>query len=148
VRPIKVESFWTCVGTLIVCLLVLSPALSVAPLSAEADPDCDIHVQSCQKVIGSRAVELDIHPKPVTAMKDLTFRVKVSGEQLSQAPSIDLGMPGMHMGPNHVTLDQISPTAYEGQGVIVRCKSGKRIWRATINLPGIGKTDFTFDVVY
>ena len=147
-RATKIETFWTCVGTLILCLLVLSPALSVAPLSAEADPDCDIHVQSCQKAIGDRTVELDINPKPVTAMKDLTFQVTVSGEPLVQAPQIDLGMPGMHMGPNQVRLENKSDTTYEGKGVIVRCKSGKRIWRATITLPGVGKTDFTFDVVY
>ncbi len=147
-RAIKVELFWICVGTLIFGLLVLAPGLSVAPQASEADTDCDIHAQSCQKAIGDRTVELDIHPKPVSAMKDLTFRVTVSGEPLDQAPSIDLGMPGMHMGPNHVTLDRTSPTTYEGQGVIVRCPSGKRIWRATVTLPKIGKADFTFDVVY
>ena len=36
----------------------------------------------------------------------------------------------------------------KGQGVIVRCPSGKRIWRATVTLPSIGNVDFTFDVVY
>ncbi|MFC1504877.1 hypothetical protein ACFL5W_00015 [Thermodesulfobacteriota bacterium] len=147
-RKMKPELFWSCVGTLFLCLLVLSPALSIAPLAAEATPDCDIHTQSCQKVIGNRTVELDIDPKPVTAMKDLTFRVTISGEPLDQAPYIDLGMPGMHMGPNQVKLENTGAATYEGKGVIVRCKSGKRIWRATITLPGIGKTDFTFDVIY
>ena len=37
---------------------------------------------------------------------------------------------------------------YEGQGVIVRCHSGKTIWQATITLPNIGKVVFSFDVVY
>jgi hypothetical protein len=135
-------------GTLIVCLLVIFPTLSGTPSAMEAKPDCEIHAQSCQKTVANRTVELDILPKPVTAMKDLTFQVKVSGAALDQPPYIDLSMPGMRMGPNRVKLAPTGAGTYEGTGVIVRCKSGKRIWRATITLPNIGKTDFTFDVVY
>ena len=136
------------VGAMVFSLLVVVPIFSGASWAMEAKTDCEIHTQSCQKTVSNRTVELDIHPKPVTAMQDSTFRVKISGGPLAQAPYIDLGMPGMHMGPNRVQLKQTGPGAYEGIGVIVRCKSGKRIWRATITLPDLGKTDFTFDVVY
>jgi hypothetical protein len=78
----------------------------------------------------------------------LTFQVKISGDSLSEAPFIDLGMPGMKMGPNRVTLKKNGAATYEGQGVIVRCKSGKTIWQATVTLPDIGSVVFTFDVVY
>jgi hypothetical protein len=126
----------------------LFAALIEGSFAAEATPDCGIHESSCTKTIGNYSVELDVHPKPVTAMQDLTFRVSVTGDAISQAPYIDLGMPGMHMGRNRVDLKPSTTTSYEGQGVIVRCPSGKRIWRATVTLPSIGKAEFTFDVVY
>lgn len=128
--------------------LFLSAAFVENTLAAEAALDCGIHESNCTKTIGLYTVELDIYPKPVTAMQDLTFRVSISGGAISQIPYIDLGMPGMHMGPNRVDLKQTTAMIYEGQGVIVRCPSGKRIWRATVTLPSIGKAEFTFDVVY
>ena len=136
------------VGVLVSGLFVIFAFFSDAPMAMEATPECDIHTATCQKSIGNRSVELDIQPKPVTAMKDSTFRVTISGAPLTDPPYIDLGMPGMKMGPNRVTLKNTGPTTFEGTGVIVRCKSGKRIWRATITLPDIGTADFTFDVVY
>jgi len=130
-------------------IFFLFAALIENTFAAEAAPDCGIHESSCTKTIGNYSVELDIHPKPVAAMQDLTFRVSVTGGAISQTPYIDLGMPGMHMGPNRVDLKPSSTTmTFEGQGVIVRCPSGKRIWRATVTLPSIGNVDFTFDVVY
>ena len=147
-RSIKSELCIVFVGAMVLSLLVVIPLIADAPLAMEAKTDCEIHTQGCQKELRGRTVELDIHPKPVTAMQDSVFRVKVSGAPLAQAPYIDLGMPGMHMGPNRVQLKNTGPGSYEGTGVIVRCKSGKRIWRATITLPDVGNVDFTFDVVY
>ena len=112
------------------------------------EPDCAIHKGGCQKAVAERLVGLDIFPKPVKAMTDLTFRVTLSGEPPPRPPYIDLGMPGMHMGPNRVILEKVSAGTYEGRGVIVRCPSGKKIWRATISIPEAGTVDFTFDVVY
>jgi hypothetical protein len=57
-------------------------------------------------------------------------------------------MPAMAMGPNRVILKQVDQNTYEGKGIIVRCKSGKRTWRATVTLPGLGKVEYTFDVIY
>lgn len=125
--------------------LFYQPAVSMA---ADVKLDCDIQSGSCQKELNNRTVELEILPKPVKAMTDLVFQVTVSGEPLSAPPFIDLGMPGMKMGPNRVILKKNDTAVYEGQGVIVRCHSGKTIWQATITLPNIGKVIFTFDVVY
>ena len=137
-----------CIGILFLGLLIFlfyQPAVSMA---AEVKLDCDIQSGSCQKELDNRTVELEILPKPVKAMTDLVFQVKVSGDPLSAPPFIDLGMPGMKMGPNRVILKENDMAVYEGQGVIVRCHSGKTIWQATITLPNIGNVVFTFDVVY
>jgi len=109
---------------------------------------CNFHRGSCTQSVSGCKVTLDIVPKPVEAMKDLTFTVTLAGKQPSASPFIALGMPGMYMGPNQVTLEPVSAGVYEGKGIIVRCSSGKRIWRAAVTIPDIGKVDFIFDVIY
>jgi hypothetical protein len=52
------------------------------------------------------------------------------------------------MGTNKVLLEDLGDGVFEGQGVIVRCMSGRRTWRARITLPDLGRADFIFDVVY
>ena len=135
-------------GILFLGLLIFSALQPGVSMAADVKLDCDIQSGSCQKELNNRIVELEILPKPVKAMTDLIFRVKVNGTPLSAPPFIDLGMPGMKMGPNRVMLEKNDMAVYEGQGVIVRCHSGKTIWQATVTLPNIGKVVFTFDVVY
>jgi len=110
--------------------------------------NCNIQEGSCTLDLSGHKVTLDILPKPVTAMKDLTFRVTLTGVQLSSLPYIDLGMPGMKMGPNRVVLKEVGEGIYEGVGVIVRCSSGLRTWRATITFSDLGEVKFIFDVIY
>ena len=143
---IKPKLIWA--GILFIDLVLFSLVFPGSALAGEIKLDCDIQSGSCQKQIKGRTVQLEILPKPVEAMKDLTFQVKISGEPLSQTPFIDLGMPGMKMGPNRVILKQNGAATYEGQGVIVRCPSGKTIWQAMVSLPDIGTVVFTFNVVY
>jgi hypothetical protein len=57
-------------------------------------------------------------------------------------------MPGMKMGPNRIQLKSAGNDTYEGRGVIVKCPSGRRTWRATVTVPDFGQTDFVFDVIY
>jgi len=115
---------------------------------AEAAINCQIQEHSCTQMIAGRTVELDITPKPVKAMKELTFRVQVSGGATPAPPYIDLGMPAMEMGPNTVKMEKGNNGVYEGKGVIVKCPSGKTIWEATVTLPETGQASFIFDVVY
>ena len=136
------------VGVFMLFTFILFPAILEKPAAAEATPDCSIHTAGCAKTVNGRTIELDIHPKPVRALEDLTFRVSISGDAIATTPYIDLNMPGMYMGPNRVLLEQSTAVTFEGHGVIVRCPSGKRTWRATVVLPSIGTAEFTFDVVY
>lgn len=128
-------------------LLVLAVCLP-RPASAEAEINCRIQEYSCTQRIDERTVEFDITPKPVKAMKELTFRVSVSGGATPSPPHIDLGMPAMEMGPNTVKMKKVAEGVYEGEGVIVKCPSGKTIWEATVTVPGVGQANFIFDVVY
>jgi hypothetical protein len=110
--------------------------------------NCNIQEGSCTQDLSDRKITLDIHPKPVKAMKELTFRITITGRKLSSNPYIDLGMPGMKMGPNRVHLKRVDKRVYEGAGIIVRCSSGRRTWRAMVTLPDFGEAMFIFDVIY
>ena len=110
--------------------------------------NCDIQNQACIQTFSNRKISLDITPKPVKAMTDLAFYVKISGKKLDYPPFIDLGMPGMKMGPNRVRLEPVGQNTFTGKGVIVKCPSGRTIWRATVTLPEEGGVDFIFNVIY
>jgi hypothetical protein len=110
--------------------------------------DCRIHDEACTKSLPNGLVTFDINPKPVTVMKDLDFTVTIQGNRPTDLPHIDLSMPGMDMGPNRVLLEPAAENVWEGQGVIVHCPSGSRIWKATVTIPGMGAVEFVFDVVH
>jgi hypothetical protein len=116
--------------------------------AAEASINCDAHKGLCTQSLGSLTVSLEVTPRPVKAMQDLVFTVSISGNPPSKAPYIDLGMPGMKMGPNRVLLKRTDQGFYEGKGIIVRCPSGRRTWFADITIPGSGEVKFIFDVIY
>ncbi len=114
----------------------------------QCETECNIHEESCTKTFSNCTVSLDISPKPVKAMTDLTFMVTLSGKKPIANPYIDLRMPGMHMGPNQVKLKSVGNNVYRGEGIIVRCPSGRRTWKAVVAIPGITTAEFLFDVVY
>lgn len=133
---------------LIFFVLCSSDALFAKDGSKVGLINCDIQQQSCIQPLSGGSVTLEILPKPVTAMNDLTFEIKVTDLSPKKPPFIDLGMPGMKMGPNRVLMQETSMGVYQGSGIIVRCPSGKTVWQASVHLPGIGSVDFVFDVIY
>ncbi len=112
--------------------------------------NCDLHDEACVHRVDDTNIILEVTPRPVQAMKDLVFTVTLSGrgESPQSPPYIDLGMPGMDMGPNRVKMKPVGKNVYEGKGVIVKCPSGHRVWQATVTVPDLGETEFVFDVIY
>jgi len=147
-KKFRLKTLSVCFLLLFVCSLAVGTA--VAADKYRKMVNCDIHGGICTQGLNGLDVILDISPRPVKAMQDLRFKVTLSGR--NQAPSatpyIDLGMPGMNMGPNRVILKPVGQGMYSGQGIIVRCPSGRRIWQATITVPDIGTVKFVFDVIY
>lgn len=128
-------------------LLVAMP-LGAAPALADYTADSNaIHSGPCTKQAGDRQVTLDISPKPVKHMQELTFKVTMApAEGLPSSLILDLSMPGMMMGKNQVTLKRQPGGAWEGKGIIVKCRSGRTLWQATILSPELGNPAFSFDV--
>ena len=134
----------------LICTLIIPTAFADDSLI-----NCDAHKDACSQTIGDLTVSLEITPRPVKAMQDLVFKVSLTGSPPGQSPYsplqnpyIDLGMPAMKMGPNRVELKENDAGTYEGRGVIVRCKSGRRTWFANVTIPGTGEVKFIFDVIY
>ncbi len=111
--------------------------------------NCDIQNGACIQMVGGRKVTLEILPRPVKAMRELTFTVTVDGPADDFKRSyIDLNMPAMDMGKNRVPLEYRGEGVFEGRGVIVRCISNLKTWQAKITFPDKGRAYFIFDVVY
>jgi len=115
--------------------------------------DCDVQRGPCVQETGSgMVVEFDVHPKPVRAMADLDFIVKLKKDSLpikDASVMMELTMPGMFMGKNRPALKQISDGRFEGSGVITTCPSGKKTWQAEVIITHGEKTaviDFLFKV--
>ena len=132
----------------ILIVLLSANLLPASDNETQKGVNCDIQHNACLKQLSDCTITFDVNPKPVKAMKDLTFRISLSGKQPDADPYIDLGMPGMDMGPNRVILKTAGEGTYKGMGIIVRCPSGRRIWSAKVTVPGIGMAEFIFDVVY
>lgn len=109
---------------------------------------CNVQAGPCSTRLGDRVVTMDITPKPVRVMEDLEFVVTVSGRSPKSPPHIDLNMVAMDMGPNRVDTELQPDGSYRGKGVIVKCPSGKKRWKALVTVPGAGKVLFYFDVEY
>lgn len=135
-----------CIISLICSMLLSMPGPSVH--AVENPADCSIDQGPCTKPAGNREVIFDISPKPVRAMKEVTFIVHVIGRKVASTLLLDLSMPGMYMGRNEVVLKKRPDSTYVGKGILPRCPSGKSLWQAEIVIPGTGKVSFRFNVVY
>ena len=107
----------------------------------------NIHQGPCTITAGQRTVTLNIEPKPIRTMKEITFSVTVTPcDKLPETLLLDLSMPGMQMGKNQVTLVKKGACLYMGKGIIVRCMSGRTLWQVTILSDALKNPAFTFNV--
>jgi hypothetical protein len=135
-------------GMFLFSVIIYGVPVQAAQNDHSAMVNCDIQHSSCTQELSDTKVVLDISPKPVKAMTDLKFRIILTGKQPKAPLYIDLGMPGMKMGPNRVPLKSVGNGVHEGTGIIVRCPSGKKVWKATVIVPNMGTAEFIFDVIY
>jgi hypothetical protein len=138
--------------TVISLFLVVLPG-GVAPAGSLDRIDCNINSAPCIKMTGSgMKIELDVTPRPVKAMQELAFLVTLmrGGTPVSGASILlDLSMPGMFMGNNQPKLTEVTSGGYRGRGVIPRCATGLKTWKALIAVSQGGQIEqvaFLFEV--
>lgn len=59
---------------------------------------------------------------------------------------INLMMPGMQMGLNRIELVRGDDGSYSGMGVLPRCPTGGRLWRAEVMVRDGRVVGFDFEV--
>lgn len=110
-------------------------------VEAAAAGPCDLAAAPCTAEAGGLTIALDLGRTLVT-MKDLPIVVEV---RRAGAPAdgalveVAFAMRDMNMGENRVALAAAGPGRYAGQGVLVRCGSGRKDWIAsvTVRVPGL-----------
>jgi hypothetical protein len=123
------------VAVLAAFLLCVSAGHAGTPKAGPAD--CSFNAGPCTKTAGALTIVLDISPKPLKVMRELTFTATVTdqGKPVSDAQLlIELTMPGMYMGKNVVRLAHRGNGVYEGTGVIIRCPKGEKLWQAAVTV--------------
>lgn len=126
----------------VACLLALAVRCAAG---GPATVPGGIHSGPVFGTAGDVRVSLDIAPKPVRAMRPLTFTVIAPGAP-GDGAWLSLAMPGMSMPPNRVRLLRRADGTFRGSGTLVRCMSGRRTWTATVTFAGKPPASFTFDV--
>lgn len=120
-------------------LFAATAALLSAQDTTVPRPDCSIDAGPCVVKAAGGKIEatFTINPKPVTAMRELSFSLRLTdnGKPISSAAvTIELSMPGMYMGKNRITMAGRGNGLYEGTGTFVRCPSGGKLWQAVVNI--------------
>lgn len=129
----------TTIVSLVIAFLCIFNYEVYGQMSKESIIDCNINTSVCIKEIPYDKVKVtfDISPKPLEFMKELIFKITLTKDEKPFSDAkimMDLNMPGMFMGTNRPTIKHIGNGIYEGKGIIPRCPSGKKIWRADIKI--------------
>ncbi len=91
---------------------------------------------------------LDLNPKPVVAMKEITFTLALNEKKFDpQEILLDLTMPEMYMGENKVKLLKKQENIYEGKGVFPECTSKFTRWNIEIFFDPSTTTNIQFDIL-
>ncbi len=101
---------------------------------------CDLADGPCtQPLDGGGEVTLEIGPRPLRTMRELSVRANVRGAPPDAAVTVAFAMDGMEMGRNEIRLAPARAGGLAGTGVLVRCPSGRQDWSAAIRIesPGV-----------
>lgn len=96
-------------------------------------PSCDLHVNSCKADIPKiGSIELDIEPKSIPLMEELTFTVKTKKDISTDELDLQIYATNMNMGYHRFTLKKISKNTYQAKGILPTCTVGGMIWNAEV----------------
>lgn len=100
----------------------------------EMSSDCDLKNSSCAiSFDDNKTLELDIYPKSIPLMKNLTFTLKTTN---IQDKSIDMKIyaTNMDMGIFPFKFSKKEPNLYKANGILPTCVIGGMIWKAEVKI--------------
>lgn len=91
---------------------------------------------------------LDLNPKPVVSMKEITFTLVLDYQKFTpEEILLDLTMPEMYMGDNKVRLTKKQDNIYEGKGIFPECTSKFTKWNIEVFFDQYTSTNVQFDIL-
>lgn len=109
---------------------------------------CNVQNAPCERILESGRMVFDVAPRPLRAMKELTFSVHCDGMSLNADNlRVSLTMPGMNMGTNQVFLKEDNKGGFSGKGMVVSCRSGHTLWQAELLSGNVSLMKCLFNVL-
>jgi hypothetical protein len=128
------------------------PGAAASAVARPAAARCNLADGPCHRAADDLAIALDVSPRPLRTLSRLAVAADVSagGAPVAGATvEVAFAMQGMTMGENRSPLHAgDAPGRYAGEGVLVRCASGRRDWTATVTVrrPGRPEARAAFDL--
>lgn len=137
-------------ATLFIGSKVREETVVAHPYEEGLQQTCDVAAGPCTRSLsGGGDVTLELGPRPLRTMGELTVRATVRGPGREASAgdrpfqvSVAFSMPGMFMGENRVVLAP-GPEGLAGRAVLVRCPSGRKDWVAEVSVARLGEAPRT-----
>ncbi len=95
------------------------------------DSRCDLHKSSCEITVKNQKFSLEVFPKSIPLMKELTFRLETTKE-IKEDFTLDIYATNMFMGYFNLKFKEIEDGVYEAKGTLPTCPVGNMKWNADI----------------
>jgi len=103
------------------------------------DNSCDLHKSACTIVLeDGKEFTLEVFPKEIPLMKNLTFKLKSSEKNLENI-SLNIYATNMFMGYFDLKFKNLGNGLYEAKGTLPTCPVGNMKWNADISLEKINQ---------
>ena len=101
---------------------------------------CDLHKTSCNiKIQDETTFELEVTPKTIPLMEELTFLIKSNNPNLENL-KLNIYATNMFMGEFHLPIKNLGDGNYQAVGTLPTCPVGNMQWNADIRIEKLDKT--------
>ncbi len=104
------------------------------------EKSCDLHKSACTiKIQDGTTFTLEISPKTIPLMDELTFSIKSNKKDL-EGLKLNIYATNMFMGEFNLPIKNLGDGNYKAVGVLPTCPVGDMKWNADIRIEKIDKT--------
>lgn len=95
------------------------------------DTSCDLRKSACVIKMDNKEFNLEVFPKDIPLMKNLTFRLKTDAKNFNEK-SLNIYATNMFMGYFNLKFKKVSQGVYEAKGMLPTCSVGNMQWNADL----------------
>ena len=107
------------------------------------DSSCDLHKSACSVKVDNKEFTLEVFPKEIPLMKNLTFQLKTDEKNFDEK-TINIYATNMFMGYFHLNFKKVQDGLYEAVGTLPTCPVGNMQWNADVALEDAKGARFQF----